>query len=41
MNLEIEIKGRIRRRDYEGSSSDPDYEVGSLAELSHQSVTAL
>ena len=35
--LEIEIRGQRRRRDHEGSSSDPNYEGGSMAGSSHRS----
>ena len=35
--MEIKIRDRCRRRDREGSLSDPDYKVGSLVESSHQS----
>ena len=35
--LEVEIRSRCCRKDREGSSGDLDYEVGSMAGLSHWS----
>lgn len=35
--LEIELRGRCHKRDWEGSYDDPDYTKGNIGESSHYS----